>query len=499
MKKYTIGTRFNDILNEDIIKTWKGNNVILNGATGSGKTFFIENNLYKYASSNFENILFLCNRTELYHQILREKEEYGLYAMDVMLYQTLQSKLIKGEKIQRYDYIACDEFHYVLTDSLFNIYTDLTYKWIMSKADSIKIFMSGTGNTIFNRLKKDKVVKEEFEYFIPYDYSYATIKFLKNKKQIFNVINHILDNTDDKIIYFSNSLELALEVYKQFKEYSVLRCSPSALNEEAKNKNDMECIKTYNKDLITFDSRLLITTKCLDNGVNIKDRQLKHIISDVFDLDSSQQCLGRKRVIDHEDKCTFYILDYSKKSVGNFKGKLNKQLDPLKLFVKNDDKFEKEYDSNRKFHSDYIYFDNGERKYNELAFFKMIKESRDIELMEKYGYSSVFLGRLGETIKLEALENVEEYTMKDELQLYLEDIIGTKLFKDEQIELGNRIGLKDKYGRPQTSFKAINTYLQENYKMYISKDTNRKKRLENGEINLNKDKIFWEINKGIIE
>lgn len=497
MKKYTIGTRFNDILNEDIIKTWKGNNVILNGATGSGKTFFIENNLYKYASSNFENILFLCNRTELYHQILREKEEYGLYAMDVMLYQTLQSKLIKGEKIQRYDYIACDEFHYVLTDALFNVYTDLTYDWIMDQNNTTKIFMSGTGKTIFGVLKENNIVNPDFEYYIPYDYSYATLKYLDNKKQIYNIINHVLENTEDKIIYFANSIEMALKVHEQFKEYSVFRCSQYVKNPVAIKLNDMKCIKVHSRELITFDKRLLITTKALDNGVNIIDRDVKHIISDVFDLDSSQQCLGRKRIIDASDTCSFYIMNYRRKAIGNFKGRLNRDFNPLKMYVSDPEKYQIEYDRDRKFHSNFIYYNDNERKYNKLAFYKMLNESIDIGIMEKWGYDSLFLSRLGETINIGQLEQMEDYKMKDGLQLYLEEIMGNKLYQDEQLELGNKIGLKDKYGRPQMSFKALNTYLQENYNMSIIKDKNSDRNNKDGTKNINRNKIFWEIIKGV--
>ena len=43
--EFKIGTKFNDVLTNEVIENWDGN-VILDGATGSGKTYFIENNLY---------------------------------------------------------------------------------------------------------------------------------------------------------------------------------------------------------------------------------------------------------------------------------------------------------------------------------------------------------------------------------------------------------------------------------------------------------------------
>ena len=129
--QFKTGTKFNDVITKEIIKTWNNENVILNGATGSGKTYLIENNLYEYCEDNLKSILYLCNRTALFEQVLLEVKEEGLHNIDVMLYQTLQSKILKGDIVPHYDFIALDEFHYVLTDSMFNIYTDLTYDWIM--------------------------------------------------------------------------------------------------------------------------------------------------------------------------------------------------------------------------------------------------------------------------------------------------------------------------------------------------------------------------------
>lgn len=469
MKKFKIGTKFNDVITKEDIKSWGTDNIILNGATGSGKTYFIENNLHTYAEENFKSILFLCNRTALYHEILLEKEHLGLNCMDVMLYQTLQSKLRDKEQIPQYNFIACDEFHYVLTDAMFNKYTDLTYDWIISQETTSKIFMSGTAENIFNKLKKDKVVKEENEYIIPYSYAYVKeCKIYKEKADVFNIINNILNTTNDKIIYFANSTDFALEVYRQFKDEAYFRCSTSSKNEIAKELNDVECIETINRGLITFNKRLLITTKALDNGINIKDKKIKHIICDVFDLESAQQCLGRKRIIDDDDTCTFYIRNYDKKAIGNFKGGLNKNYNPVELFVEHREEFEEKYGQDRDFHTPYIYNVGDKRQYNKLAYWKMICDSSDIEAMELITYKELFLGRLGDTMtNVIDLEELEKYKLKGELELYLDEIKNTKLNKEKQEELINKIGLVDKRGRLQRSISQLNAYLIENYSLSI--------------------------------
>ena len=489
MKVFNNGTKFNDVLTKNIIEKWD-TNIILDGATGSGKTYFVEHNLYEYCKWNNKKILFLCNRTALYEDVLLEKEILKLKNLEIMLYQTLQNKLINREKIKYYDYIVCDEFHYVLTDALFNIYTDITYDWLKNQEKSIKIFMSGTGGNIFCKLIEDNLVDKKHIYRIPYDYSYANIKFYKKISNVYDIIDDVLQTTnEDKIIYFANSIQRAKNVYKQFKEYSVFRCSNTIKDDEADKLNNIECIKTYNKDLITFDNRVLITTKALDNGITLKDKNIKHIISDIFDLDSAQQCLGRKRLIDSNDKCTFYVMNYDKKALGNFKGGLHKILNPIELLVEDEQEFNKKYENDRKFHSDYIYYENGIRKYNKLAYWKMKNENEIIEKAEEKGYMLQFLINLCAKIDYCKLEYLEEYEMKDEFQLYLQDITGKKLFKGEQEELINKISLKDKRGRLQTSLKSINIYLQENYEYTLvstkeSKGNNRGKR-------------YWIITKGI--
>lgn len=505
MKEFETGTKYNDVLTREVIKSWKGENVILNGATGTGKTYFMEHNLHTYASTHFKSILYLCNRKALYEDVKMEVEQFGLYSITPMLYQTVQAKIRSCEPIlEHYDYIVCDEFHYVTCDSMFNIYTDLVYNWILKQTNSTKIFMSGTAETIFNKLKNDGIVKEDFIYKIPYDYSYVKeLKLFKESTDVFNIINEILTNTDDKIIYFANSLDNALDVYLQFKEYSHFRCSEMTTGErkeEALKYNDTECIKTHSKDNITFDNRLLITTKCLDNGININDRQVKHIICDVFDLESHQQCLGRKRRLDKDDTCTFYIRNYDKRAIGNFKGGLNTKLNPLEMFVTKPKEFSIEYDTNRKFHSNFIYHNSdGTREYNHLAFWKMLVESVDISIMEKKGcsYATILLSRLGNTItNVIDLEELEKFKLKDKLELYLDDLIGKWLYKDEQKELIDKIDHRIN-GRQQTSLKSLNNGLDLiNINYTIISNTDYRRKLDDGTDNPNRRKVYWEVIKG---
>lgn len=490
MINFEIGTKFNDVLTSEIIKTWDGNNVILNGATGCGKTYFIENNLHGYAKKHCRTILFLCNRRALYEEIMSDKEKLGLYNIEVMLYQTLQEQIKKGGTIQAYNYIVCDEFHYVLSDAIFNKYTDLTYNWITSQNEAIKIFMSGTGHRIFNKLKSSGVVKPNSEYVIPYDYSYVNeCRFFRNKEKVIDIINNILNSTEDKIIYFANSIDFAIEVYNQFENESYFRCSKHSKNPIASklNKTYLDCVVEYEKDLITFNKRLLVTTKALDNGINIKDNQIKHIICDIFDLESAQQCLGRKRIINKEDKCNFYIRNYSKKEVGRFKGLLNSKKIQIKTLIRDKEEYMAYYGNNREHHNDYIFYDGEELKYNELAYWEMLCQSFDIVLIEKNGYKKTIIDRLGNTLsKIIDLDELEKMNRQDELSIYLEKILDKRLYKKQQKELIDKINLMVK-GKQYKAVNKLNLALkisELNYEI-ISKRVK-----ENGIL-----KTIWIVNK----
>lgn len=495
-KEFAIGTRFNDIITKEEIAKWEGENVILNGATGSGKTYFVLNNLYDYAREHNKKILYLCNRTELYREVCDIKSN----DIAAMLYQTLESKIRKGNIPNKYyDYIVCDEIHYLLCDVVFNVYVDLTYDWVVNKNNNLtKIFMSGTGTSIFGMLKKLNIVKEEFEYTILYDYSYANIVLYKGKKKVFDIINKLIENTNDKIIYFTNKIEDGINVYEQFKKYSTFRCSKNTKDKKAQEINDIDCIKRYN-NITTFDNRLLVTTKCLDNGITLKDRNIKHIICDIFDLDSLQQALGRKRIIDKDDTCTFYIKNNTSWDIGRYKGGLETKFRNLKMFIEDNKSFNKMYESDRSFHDEYIYIENGKRSANELAYCKYILDSSTIEHINKVGYKEVLLSRFGDTLGgIKDLDKIETYEIKCDLELYLRNNIGKRYYKDKKQELIDMIGLRDSRGREQKSVKCLSSYLQDNFELYIVSNKDQRKILENGNINPNKGLNYWEIREGIL-
>lgn len=121
---------FSDIIG-DKYKLWDKEFIILDGGTGSGKTYFIQYILIPYAEKLKKSILYLCNRRSLYDELLQiiRNHEY----VELMLYQVLQEYLRNDKPLGKFDYIIADECHYLYGDALFNEYTDLSHKYLLEQ------------------------------------------------------------------------------------------------------------------------------------------------------------------------------------------------------------------------------------------------------------------------------------------------------------------------------------------------------------------------------
>jgi len=86
-----------------------------------------------------------------------------------------------------------------------------------------------------------------------------------------------------------------------------------------------------------------------------------------------------------------------------------------------------------------------------------------------------------EVINIEKVNNLEEY---------LESVIGKRLYKNEQKELIDIIGLKDKLGRIQKSIRQFNAYFEANRIPYIIISKTSSRLINEGQ---KKSIRFWEV------
>ena len=513
-----------DLIGEDY-KRWHNEFVILDCGTACGKTYFCIRKLGKYASIKKRRILYLCNRSKLKNQTYGQVKDQKLQAtIYVTTYQAFQKKIQQGDKIPHYDYIIADECHYFTTDAGFNNYTDVAYNYVMKQKESVVVFVSATAKSFFKYLRDTNKVKKKNSYRLDKDYSYVSKLFYYQSEELPGIIDDILDDeTDSKIIVFCNSGDRILDMSKIYGDKADYYCSQNSKQKRLRDlcgwKEDSSgkiieepaCIKKYADDLITFDKRILFTTSVLDNGVDLKDRKIKHIFTEIVDVDTMIQSLGRKRSLEKDDTCYFYIRLYQKKGLQGFINRINYHLEPVQLYKSDYAAFYKKYGDGKqreKLNKNKIFYNlfkkkniYGQIKVNECRFRKYSQDHDMYISMRDLGHKRYLEDILEESLTSNAEEMVCNVEEMDKFILFLKSIEGKRLYVEDQQYIKEEfetIGLKLRY-------KGINTFngaLEDNYKnlyksRFYSTDitgksyVDKRRVLDNGLLNPNRDKRYW--------
>jgi len=506
----------------DKYKTWNKEFIVFDGGTGSGKSYFCIHILGKYAKEHNKKILYLCNRRKLRKQVYNEVKRLGLQnIIYVISYQLLQKNIQKGHKYPFYDYIIADECHYFTTDAKFNEYTDISYDYLMNQRDSVVIWVSATAKVFFRWLEDKCKVKKRNIFRIDKDYSYVKKVYFYQKEELTTIIDDILENeSESKIIVFCNSASRMYEMNKRYGDMANYYCSSSSMNKKLKemcgidetSKKIKDCIIQYPDGRITFEKRILFTTTVLDNGVDLKDENIKHIFSEIFDPDSLIQSLGRKRNLNENDTCTFYIREFQPKAIQGFININNAQLEPVKLYKKDYDKFYREYGNGQKRQQlknnriFYSYFaekkSNSKPKINECRYRKYEQDNNVLSQMKKLGYIPILHNFLG----CELAEKSEYITVDvkqiDMFMEYLKSIEGKRLYREDKERIKEEfesIGVKLRYIGINTFNGALDDIYKELYLCrFYNKDidgnkdlVDKRRKLDDGSVNPNRDKKYW--------
>lgn len=196
-------------------------------------------------------------------------------------------------------------------------------------------------------------------------------------------------------------------------------------NKESKN------ITTESK----FNCKVLITTKVLDNGVNIKDVDVKNLVVMANDKTTFLQEIGRIRFrIDNAPNINLYIYVSNKRVFNTF---INKVYEPkfnsYNLFVDNKKEFEKKYDNDlSQVYDDIFYREVNTNKYK-VNKFGLVRLFRDMSFAkdmleklenDKFAFIKEQLSWLGleDTFSKENLiENVAEDSNLELLKNFLDN------------------------------------------------------------------------------
>jgi hypothetical protein len=479
-----------DVIGDDY-KNWNREKVLLGLGTGRGKTTFALSIYCPYLIKQGKSILYLCNRKELFKQIERELVRLKLVDyVTLTTYQKVENLIRKKDTIPNYDVYICDEAHYFLADSEFNLYTDLSYNHILRQKEATILYMTATYHNIFTRLKLDDNIPEDRIYLLPTDYSYVNKVCWYKGKQLYGIVDTILrTTTEDKILYFCNGITRMEKFYKHYSpkkstekdsKYSIetnlkymdFICSDYAASPFVKKHSNPDAIIKDVYGGYSFNNRILISTKCLDNGVDFKDRNIKHIICDIYDLESAMQCLGRKRILDDNDTCTFYIRNYQHYECKTFYDQVVNELAPVQLFDQYYNNWVLQYGNDRSFKNSTIFYDfevTNEWHINQLRYDKLkndeiiIKNMMDKKKILTASYRVLVSNYLGNSVndRNEIVDTVIQERIKTALDIFLETNVDKQLSKEEQSELIDIYDIHDAYGRKKKSIKVINSHLEE--------------------------------------
>lgn len=345
------------------------------------------------------------------------------------------------------------------------------------KAHHIRDFMKqkqDSGNTACYVNDILKACKTWFNYLVEEDYieerrnPAAKVKYLKQPKTIIETFS--TQEVKELIHYYSGCdyLEVRNKTIITLLFDTGMRCNEMIMMEPEDIKKDYIVVKHGKGNQIIererFDCRILFTTRVSDNGINLTDKDIKHIIIETTDIVEFMQCLGRKRSQDENDTINLYFLD----DIGRISGFCTK--------YKKDVEIAKEYELLKdagqldEFKKKYLkirlpcFFDN-EPKIVYPAYYKIQSDCEFYESIVSKGTS--FHEEVENRLGRKAVW-YERKKKNEELSSYLLRNVGRKYEKDERKELVKIIDYK-KDGHFQRKIEKLNHYLTRNQIGFILK------------------------------
>jgi hypothetical protein len=245
-----------------------------------------------------------------YEQLTKDEKEFVNDILPIMICQKLEYNFNHGreaiEWVERnFDYIIIDEAHYLFQDALFNRNTEIMLDMVEQLQKSkVIILMSATADL----LKKHFVGRIKKTYHVSADYSYIKAVYCYTTP---DSVNKILNGVPpgEKVVMFGDNKNRLRTLHREYPDSEYLNSG---------NKDESLAFRQITQNEC-FSCQMLFTTKVLDNGVNLKDKAIKHIIIEQTDMVEFIQCLGRKRVQSPDDTITLYFLSSVCSIAGRYK------------------------------------------------------------------------------------------------------------------------------------------------------------------------------------
>lgn len=457
------------------------NNMILKGGTDTGKTTYICNQVSKVA----KRILYFCPRTKLAESLKHDIKAKGINNIDVRLTQGCEQRIIKGTTsiqnetdniISNYDVAVYDEIHCVIDDTGCNNGTDLTCKLVEQLLQNVNIsviLISATGDCIFKYFIDKGMIDSNNIFEVAKDYSFLTCVPLSNTADsTINMVESLLFDTpkEEKIIYFCSKIERGTEAYNKLQHQCdvMFACSLNTTDKRARQLNNIKDITD------TFNAKVLISTTALDVGINLRDDNIKHIVTDIYNINAIIQCIGRRRVISDTDKVTLYFRNWNNYSMRAIVDKVRNELEQIELFKADTDAYNYKYykqDTNK---SKYIYFDPRTNKHvlNVMGEIKLKQDHADYQIIISHNLSYLIKERLHGANICPEMKVIINNTVYSKLMAFTDKA----LYKAEQKQLAQLLQIKSRNRETLNGYGAISEYIQKYCKGYVLKKEHDKKR-----------------------
>ena len=488
-----------DVIGEEYKKWNKGDIIKIKTQTGSGKSYFIKNTLIPYIDeinnlkvfSEFK-VLILTNRIALSRQTKNDLlKKYNMQIpsnlkdldnikqiknITLMNYQSLNECIMNESNfnVNYYDYIICDEIQYIFEDS-FTGNTELALNELIYKSnkESIKIFMSATMEQLDNMINKSNC--RIWEYDTNRDYSYLIPHTYSKQEQLIKQIHN--DKSKDKWLIFVANIQKGKDLLKELQEKNIDAVMIYKGRRDKKSREEFNNIITKEK----FNCKVLITTKLLDNGVNIMDDKVKNIVVNSWSRENLIQTTGRLRFKSLKEayNINLYLDEKTHKQVWGKLNAIDKTLKHFELLIADKNEFNKKFRNKLNKLPNGIHLDkNNQFIFDKVTYANLLKTKIEMTNLEKdfnsISYIDKQLSWLGINDKeIIRLEEIQAKQMNDEIEEYVLSLLNKPLNKEQQEELTNIIIVRDEYNRLQKSYSKINEYLENNYNLHIEKSRPR--------------------------
>lgn len=240
-------------------------------------------------------------------------------------------KAYRDDLYRHFDFYVCDEIHYLLQDASFNFDTyDLFKKLIeLHTADSVFIYMSATTYcvrellqyTYLSRIQMDDRGIFLREYSIPTDYSYIVPRVVSGDIEL---VRKIKESGEDKWLIFVESIKHGETLERLINEaYMTEKLSVAPCRFLYRSPGADNMINKIQKHGAFADIKCLIATSILDNGIDIRHKDFRHLAVITWDSTEFIQMVGRKRIDDpNSEKLHLYIYERSRIETEKFIKKL---------------------------------------------------------------------------------------------------------------------------------------------------------------------------------